>query len=94
MRIENGTVDALTTMTFTNLMLLVNPKKENAQFLETTVNKLVPYLMSGKGEIIFDFVINGPIDNPRVGMGPKVKYAVGMVAVDEFAEIMKQLQKQ
>lgn len=91
--IHNRVVKSTTTMLFYRLRLEADPEKRNASFLQVSVNKLVPYLTSGKGEIIFDFEINGPLEHPEVGLGPNVKMAIGAVVVDEFGKILQQLQK-
>ncbi len=91
--IHNKAVKSLTTMVFHRLRLEADPEKRNASFLQVSVNKLVPYLTSGKGEVIFDFEINGPLEHPEVSLGPNVKMAIGMVVVDEFGKIFQQLQK-
>ena len=86
-------IDSPTTTVFHKLKLTIDPGMENAKFLETTANKLVRYLTSGKGEVAFDFVIKGPVDNPQAGLGPKVKFAMGMVVLEELGNIIQQLQK-
>lgn len=91
--IHNKAVKSLTTMVFHRLRLEPDPEKRNASFLQVSVNKLVPYLTSGKGEVIFDFEINGPLEHPEVSLGPNVKMAIGMAVVDEFGKIFQQLQK-
>lgn len=91
--IHNKAVKSTTTMLFYKLRLEADPEKRNASFLQVSVNKLVPYLTSGKGEIIFDFEINGPLEHPEVGLGPNVKMAIGAVVVDEFGKILQQFQK-
>lgn len=91
--VKDNIIDSLTTMVFHRLKLLVDPGKENTRFLEASVNRLAPYLMSRKGEIIFDFVIKGPLENPRIGLGPRVKFAVGLVVAEELSNMLQQLQK-
>jgi len=91
--IHNKAVKSTTTMLFYRLKLEADPEKRNASFLQVSVDKLVPYLTSGKGEVIFDFEINGPLEHPEAGLGPKVKMAIGAVVVDEFGKILQQLQK-
>lgn len=90
---HNRNIDSLTTLTFQNLSFAVQPGKKNASFLATSINKLVPYLSSGAGEIVFDFVIKGPAENPEVGLGPQVKFAIGMVVVEELGNLLQQLQQ-
>ncbi len=91
--VRENAIDSLTTMVFRRLRLFVDPGMENARFLETSVNKLVPYLMSERGEIVFDFVIKGPLDEPQIGLGPHVKFAIGMAVVEEVGNILQQFQK-
>ncbi len=79
-------------MVFHKLNIAVDPSKENAQFLEASVNRLVPYLMSGAGEINFDFVIKGSAYNPEIGLGPQVKFAIGRVAIEELSNFIQQIQ--
>jgi len=92
-RMHNNMIDSTTTMVFHKLNLIIDPGMENAKFLETSANRLVPYLMSGKGEIIFDFIIKGPVDNPRIGLGPRLKFAIGLVVIEELGNFIQQLQK-
>ena len=92
-RMHNNMIDSTTTMVFHELNLIIDPGMKNAKFLETSVNRLAPYLMSGRGEIIFDFVIKGPADNPQIGLGPRVKFAIGLVVIEELSNFIQQLQK-
>jgi len=90
-RAHAGDIDSLTTMYISNMNLRVNPYDSNAQFLHVSINRLAPYLLSGN-EIVFDFVIKGNVSNPQFGIGPKVKYALGMVAMEEVAKVIQQIQ--
>lgn len=90
---HNNTLNCLTTMAWHNLDLAVDQGRENTTFLEASVKKLAPYLTSGGGETIFDFVIKGPLDKPEMGIGPKVKMAIGMSMMDEVSDILQRLQK-
>lgn len=92
-RVHNRVIDSPTVMLFNNLRLGVKPGNENAQFLQTAVNRLAPYLMSQQGDLYFDFAIKGAIEKPQAGLGPKVKYAIGMVALEELSKAMQQIQK-
>jgi len=87
---HNNMISSPTTMVFHKLSLLVGPGMENAQFFTTSVNKLVPYLTSGSGEIVFDFIINGPVQSPQANLGPRVKQAVGMAAMEELGRMLQQ----
>ena len=87
---KDNMIDSLTTMIFHKLKLLIDEGMENADFLKTSVNRLAPYLMS-RGEIVFDFVIKGPVDNLKAGIGPRVKYAMGIIAIEEFNKVIKTL---
>lgn len=91
--IHSNAMRSLTTMAFHRLKLLLKPGMQNTQFLDENVNKLVPYLTSQSGDIIFDFTISGPVSNPQFGLGPKVKYAMTMVAVEEVGKALQQLQR-
>ncbi|MDD5422706.1 MAG: DUF748 domain-containing protein [Candidatus Omnitrophica bacterium] len=91
-RMHDNMVDSLTTISFHKLHIKAKPGAENSQFLQTSVNRLTPYLMSQQGNLIFDFVIKGPAEKPEAGLGPRVKYAIGMVALEEFSKAMQQLQ--
>ncbi len=92
-RMHNTVIDCPTTVLFHNLRLATKPGMENSQFLQTAVNRLAPYLQSGQGDLYFDFVIKGPAQKPQAGLGPKVKFAIGMVALEEFSKVMQQLQQ-
>jgi len=92
-RMHNNVIDSLTTMLFKNLGFRTQPGMENAQFLQTSVNRLAPYLQSQQGGLYFDFVIKGPLRKPQAELGPRVKFAIGMVALEEFGKAMQQLQQ-
>ena len=91
--IQNNLINSPTTMVFHRLALRVKPGQQNAQFLHTSVSKLLPYLTSSSGEVIVDFVIKGPLDNPTAGMGPKLQQAVGMAVTEEILRVLQELQK-
>ena len=93
LKVTDNTVDSLTTMIFHRLKFLIDRGMENAQFLETSVNKLAPYLMSGKGEIVFDFVIKGPLGDLRTGVGPRVKFAIGLAVMDEVGKALQRFSR-
>lgn len=84
-RLHNGIVDSLTTMSFDDVRLTINPYAPNAQFMNVSINRLVPYLTSS-GNIIFDFVLKGDARKPEIGVGPRVKYAIGMVVMEEVGK--------
>jgi len=90
--IADNNIDSLTTVVFYNLRLSTNPRKQDSEFLQTSVNRLVPYLTSDQGEIIFDFVITGPVKSPVIGMGPRLKQAAGMAAMEEVGRIVQGMQ--
>ncbi|MBL7070555.1 MAG: DUF748 domain-containing protein [Candidatus Omnitrophica bacterium] len=86
--IRDNMIDCSTTMLFHKLNLLIDKGMENAQFLETSVNNLAPYLMS-RGEILFDFVVKGPVDNPKANVGPKVKSAMTALFMDGIGKALQ-----
>jgi len=88
--IHNHEISSPTTMVFHELKLLVGPGMENAQFFATSANKLLPYLTSGSGEIVFDFIINGPLQSPQANLGPRVRQAMGMAAMEGLGRILQQ----
>lgn len=92
-RMHENMIDSPTTVRFHDLKLAIKPGKENAQFLQTAVNKLAPYLTSQQGDIYFDFVIKGPAAKPQAGLGPRVKFAIGVVALEELSNALQQIQK-
>lgn len=91
-RMHGGNIDSLTTMNITNMGLRINPYDPNAQFLHVSIDRLAPYLMSGNN-IVFDFTVKGSPANPQFGVGPKVKYAIGMVAMEEVAKAIQTIQR-
>lgn len=91
-RMHEGKVDSLTTMYFSNLNLVINPYAENAQFMQVSINQLAPYLRSGEN-LVFDFVIKGDARNPQFGVGPTVKYAIGMVVMEQIGKAIQQYQQ-
>ncbi len=92
-RMHNNVIDSPTTVLLHNLRLAVKPGMENSQFMQTAVNRLAPYLQSGQNDLYFDFVIKGPADRPQAGLGPRVKFAIGMVVLEELSNAMQQIQK-
>jgi hypothetical protein len=91
-RMHRRQIDSLTTMQIDDMSLRINPYDPNAEFLNVSIDRLAPYLMSGNN-IAFDFVVTGPISNPHVGVGPKVKFAIGMAAMEGVARAMGQIQR-
>lgn len=92
-RMHNNVIDSLTTMVFSKLNLVIDSKMENAQFMSASANSIAKYLTSSKGEIVFDFVIKGPLGQPAIGLGPNVKYAIGMVVIEEIGKALQQMQQ-
>jgi hypothetical protein len=92
LRAHGGVVDSLTTMYFNNLNLSINRYDPNAQFLQVSINRLAPYLRSGQN-LVFDFVMKGNASNPQFGVGPKVKFAIGMVVMEEVGKAIAAMQK-
>lgn len=90
--LHNHTLNSLTTMIFRRLKLDVDPQKSNSSFLQVSINELVPYLTSGSGELIFDFEVKGPMNNPQVGIGPNVRMAIGAAVVNEVGKFIQQMQ--
>jgi len=91
-RMHDDNIYSLTTMEIHRLNFTVDPRRQDGQFLNANINRLVPYLRSSRGNIIFDFVITGTPDDPRVGVGPRVKNAIGMVVREEIGKVLQQLQ--
>ncbi len=90
-KLQNNNINALATMVFHRLSLHMKPGMQNAQFFQIATDKLLPYLTSGRGEVIFDFVVTGPLDKPRVGPGPQLMAAISMAAVNEISSILQGL---
>ena len=90
--IHNDSMRSLTTMLFHRLRLGVKPGMQNTAFLQTSVSRLIPYLTTGSGEIVFDFTLSGPTNNPQGGLGPQVKRAIGLVVTQEVLNTLQQLQ--
>ena len=86
-------VNSPTVMVFHNLKLSVDPQKKNTQFLKVSINKLVPYLTTGQGGIVFDFVLSGPVNNLKGEIGPQLKNAIGLAVIKEIGNILQQFQK-
>ena len=90
---HSNVVDLLATLVFHELDLVVDPGMENARFLKASVDKLARYLMTKKGDIIFDFVVKGPLNKPCVGLGPHIKFPMGLIVIGELGNLVKQLKK-
>ncbi|MBU0605458.1 MAG: DUF748 domain-containing protein [Candidatus Omnitrophica bacterium] len=88
---DSGNIDSLTTMYISNMNLRINPYDPKAQFLQVSIKRLAPYLLSGN-DSVFDFVIKGNASKPQFGVGPKVKFAIGMVAMEEVVKAVQQIQ--
>ncbi|GEM_PF-6654490 len=93
LRIYNNRIDSPTTVVFHAIDMNVKPYTENSQFLEANLGKLVPYLESRRGEIIFDFYLTGTPGNITAGVGPRVRNAIGMATRAEMSRIFQQLQR-
>jgi len=91
--IHDNSIRSLTTMVFHRLSLGVKPGMQNTVFLKTSVNRLIPYLTTGSGGVVFDFTLSGPISDPQGGLGPQVRKAIGMVVTEEALKILQQLQQ-
>ncbi|MBF0216616.1 MAG: hypothetical protein HQL30_06440 [Candidatus Omnitrophica bacterium] len=85
-------VNSLTTIYFHSVNVAVNPAKRDTEFLEASVAKIVPYLTSNQGGIVFDFIVSGPVKAPAVTMGPKLKEAAGMVVMGEVGRYIQNMQ--
>jgi len=90
--ISSAGINSFTTIYFHSVNVAVDPSKENAEFLQTSVNKLVPYLTSNRGDIIFDFYLSGPFESPTVSMGPKLKEAAGLAVMNEVNTYLQGMQ--
>jgi len=93
LRFYNNRLDSPNTIVFHAIDMSVKPYAENAQFLEASVDKLVPYLESRRGEIIFDFYLTGPLGHITAGVGPRVRNAIGMATMAEMSKIFQQIQR-
>lgn len=91
-RMHGGQVDSLTTMYVRRLSLSINMRDPNAQFLNVSINRLAPYLRSGEN-IVFDFTVTGDARKPQFSAGPRIKFAMGMVAMEEVAKAIQQFQR-
>jgi len=87
--LRDNNVDSSTTVLFHKVNLLINEGMENASFLETEINKLVPYLMS-RGEILFDFFIKGPVNAPEMGVGPGTRAAMNAYFMEGVNKALSQ----
>lgn len=93
LRIYNNRIDSPTTVIFHAIDMEVKPYAQDSQFLEANLGKLVPYLESRRGEIIFDFYLTGTTGNITAGVGPRVRNAIGMATQAEMLKIFGQLQR-
>ena len=91
---HSGMVTSPTVMVFHNLGILIDERAQNAQFLTTSVNRLAPYLTAGGGDIIFDFILRGPVNNIKGELGPTVKTAVSLIVTQEVARAAQQFSAQ
>jgi len=91
-RMHEGIIDSLTTMYFRNLSFIITARDENAQFLQVSINRLAPYLKSGDNTV-FDFTMKGDANKAQFSVGPKVKFAMGMVVMEEVGKAIQQMQR-
>lgn len=91
-RMHNNVIKGLMTIVFSRLRLSVKPGMENSEFLHTSISRLLPYLTSGSGEIVFDFTVTGTPEHPQFGLGPRVQEAIGMVVAESIVNLLQQLQ--
>jgi len=89
---HDGVIDSLTTMQVSDLRMRINPHAPNASFLQISINRLSPYLRSGQN-LIFDFTMTGDARKPQFSAGPRVKYAIGMVVMEEVGKAIAQIQQ-
>lgn len=90
-QIERKIVRSMTTIYFHRLGFYIRPGMENAQFLQTTANKLANYLRTGNQDIMIDVIVEGPIDRPQIGLGPNTKWAVERLMTDETNRVIQQM---
>ncbi|MDD5427863.1 MAG: DUF748 domain-containing protein [Candidatus Omnitrophica bacterium] len=91
LQIINNTINSPTVMVFHNLGILIDEKVKNAQFLTTSVNKVAPYLTSAGGDIVFDFMLTGPVNNIKGDLGPTAKAAIGLAITKEVANTAQKI---
>jgi len=88
---HNKMVTSPTVMVFHNLGILIDERAKNAQFLTASVNRIAPYLTSGDGDIVFDFILNGPENSIKGDLGPTVKAAIGLIVTQEVGKAAQQI---
>lgn len=92
-RLYNNSIYSPTTVIFHAIDMSVKPYAPNALFLNAGLDKLVPYLESRRGDLIFDFYLQGTPGNIKPGVGPRVSAAIGMATQAEMMKILQQLQR-
>ncbi|MFH1305903.1 MAG: DUF748 domain-containing protein [Candidatus Omnitrophota bacterium] len=58
---------------------------------ELILPDVITYLQSSPDEVIFDFKIKGPMDNPRFYLGPQVKKAIQFAVVDKVSQVLESM---
>ncbi|MFH1594568.1 MAG: DUF748 domain-containing protein [Candidatus Omnitrophota bacterium] len=90
--LRNNRINSITNVVFHRLRLVSEPGSRDGQFLQTSVSRLLPYLTSRQGEILFDFVIRGPANQPEVSLGPQVRSAMSSAVMGEVGSALQGLQ--
>ncbi|TSA55619.1 DUF748 domain-containing protein [bacterium] len=67
--------------------LEIEQKEDNTfnRFWPTGAEDLYKYFSSDQGDVVFDFKIKGPMDEPRFYLGSKTKRALAYMVVDKIA---------
>ncbi len=86
---DNGNIGSMNEIHLSDFRFYVKEGYENAAFWETTVPDLVKYFSTPYGEIVFDFKIKGPMQDPKFFLGPISKQAIMAMAVDKIQDVIQ-----
>ncbi|MFA5370052.1 MAG: hypothetical protein WC300_04995 [Candidatus Omnitrophota bacterium] len=83
--IDNGRIDSSNKLLFSALELEAKKDHSFNKFWPSGVGDLYNYFSSERGDILFDFNVKGPVNEPKFYPGPKTKQALTYMVIDKIA---------
>ncbi|NQT95834.1 MAG: hypothetical protein HQ572_05230 [Candidatus Omnitrophica bacterium] len=85
---DNGDIGSTNEIRLANLLLEAKEDHSFNKFWSTSAEDLYKYFSSSSGEVVFDFKIKGPMDNPKFYLGSKVKRALARMTFDKITDVL------
>jgi hypothetical protein len=82
---DNGQIGSDNEIFFSGLDIVQKKDHSFNRFWPTGADDLFKYFSSESGDIVFDFKIKGPMDDPRFYLGSKTKRALAYMVFDKVA---------